>query len=163
MDSAKLSASEQLRSKAKKLEMLATLLDDGEIAGELAGLFSSAPAKAAPIEPTKPIVKTQAPQAKAVKVTVRSAKRRKRGLGTAAVEMVKTAGTPMTAKAVTDRLEQSGFVFGSRNHQVAVSKALRQASKLGKLAFRHNGQDRSPIVYTPVATAPQVPGQESIN
>ena len=40
MDNTKQSASDQLRSKAKKLEMLATLLEDGEIASELAGLFS---------------------------------------------------------------------------------------------------------------------------
>src|SRR4051812_44357220 len=103
MDTVKPSASEQLRSKAKKLEMLASLLDDGEIASELAGLFQSAPTPEHAARPhislnTKPLI---------ARVTARpvrpnsAPKRRKRGLEPAAVETVKRAGTPMTAKAVT--------------------------------------------------------------
>jgi hypothetical protein len=139
----KQSAAAQLRSKAKKLEMLASLLDDGEIASELAGLFAQVdpPAENSAIKKT-PQLKTTRPR--------RTSKRRKRGLEPAAVKMVITAGTPMTAKAVTERLEGVGFAFGSQNHQVAVSKVLRQAAKMGKIAANHNGHDKSPIIYTPI-------------
>lgn len=163
MDSAKPSASDQLRTKAKKLEMLAALLDDGDLASELAGLFASpsAPAQTTvrvdnPSQPDTPTTR-QPEQAKPLRRPA------KRGLALAAIEMVNKAGTPVTAKAVTERLEDAGYPFGALNHQVAVSKVLRQAAKAGKIAPHHNGHDRSPIIYTPLGSASLFPVQGSPN
>jgi len=153
-DTTKQSRSDQLRSKAKKLEMLAALLDDGEIASELAGLFSSATPTPIPVAP-----KSRTPQRKAAH---RKHPRKRRGLEAVAVEMVKMAGVPMSARAVTQRLEDSGFAFGARNHQVAVSKALRQAAKHDKIAEKRGEYAKAAIVYVPFSAASKGPVQGSL-
>jgi hypothetical protein len=164
MDNTKQSASDQLRSKAKKLEMLATLLEDGEIASELAGLFSSpAPAPLVVARPSdaSTIQKSRTPQRKA---THRKHARKRRGLEEKVVETVNSSPTPVTARAVTERLEGAGFTFGAQNHQVAVSKALRQAAKMTKIAeMRNGGYAKAAIIYTALKAASIVPVQGSAN
>ncbi|MGA9063440.1 MAG: hypothetical protein WB341_17485 [Terracidiphilus sp.] len=139
-----------LRSKAKKLEALAALLEDQEIAGELAGLLLT---NAEAIEPTA--VVTQRGNTRPRKTN------KKRGaLERKVLEVVKKRAAPVTAKMVTQIMEDERFSFAAENHQVAVSKALRQLAKKTKLNAQQNGHAKDPIIYTYPALR-QVPVRET--
>jgi hypothetical protein len=161
----KVSASEQLRSKAKKLEQLAALLEDDEIAAELAGLFPATPIPAPAPNPDE-VERAASSAAKKSPATrqKRASKRRRRGLGAAVIDMVRASQLPLTAAAVTDRLETTGYPFGAKNPKVAVSKALRQAAEAKKIDAAKTGDHaKSAIVYSPLAGTSLFPVRETLN
>jgi hypothetical protein len=148
VDIQKTSASEQLRSKAKKLEMLATLLDDREIASELKGILTQV-GTAPEAPPTTRPVQTQKPIARR-----RASSRRRRGALSGTVYLVIQQSTkPMTARDVTIKMEQDGYTFSAKDHQVAVSKVLRTLAEGGKIHAEKSGDhDKSPIFYSRIST-----------
>jgi hypothetical protein len=128
-----------LRSKAKKLEALATLLEDREIAGEIAGIMlTNSEAISVDHSFTQPR-RTFRP---------RTTKKRRGALERKVFEVVKGKATSVTAKDVTRMMEAEGFSFAAEDHQVAVSKALRQLAKKNKIHAERNGHAKAPIIYT---------------
>lgn len=142
------SRSEQLRSRASKLAVLADLLDDQEIVTELEGIFASAP--------PAPVATKSTPLASLAK-RKKSPTKQRGSLERKALDIVKSSVTPLTAKDVTTKMETEGFRFSAENHQVAVSKALRELTKKKMLHAEQIGHAKSPVLYS--YPMPKIPVQ----
>lgn len=136
-----------LDEKIRKLQQLRDLLSDPEIAKIARNLLSQRNG-AEPPAPT--------PVSSSANVTrrIRRSGRKRGALLKAALDIVKSAAKPLTAKDVTGFMELNGFNFEAKDKQIAVSKALRVLAGQRRIGSERTGRGKAPLVYSPLTKNP---------
>lgn len=133
----KLTPSEALREKAKKYEMLATLLEDSEMVS-VAREILSAPHNGV----TKPVTSPSSSG---------SSSKPKRGeLEDAVIEALNSCLSSVDARFLAEKMESEGYPFGAKDHVIAVSKVLYRLAQNKKIATQKIGRS---VAYSPLRTA----------
>jgi hypothetical protein len=139
---------DSLKSQIKKLELLEQLMGDPEVAAMARSLLFR---------------QTTLPSGARVSATVRIQNRLRKGkpgLKRKAFDVVQGTTKPLTAKEVTDLMEQDGFNIRSKNKTVAVSKALRSLAVEHKILHSRGEKVKAAIKYSPLPSLLSVPVQE---
>lgn len=141
------SPSDALRAKAKKLEMLASLLEDDEMVSAIKEILVEAPE--APKARTIPDKPKKTPSRKSTRG----------GLEDAVMEFAQAApqGSAFGARDVTDVLESMHYPFGAKDHAIAVAKVLRRLHEKGLLDMHKD--DKGGVTYWKRQT-PKLPLRE---